>query len=83
MASLRLRHYLRVTLHAPAGAPEIVRELASHDIEAEKYTASASEAVLLTRPVEERRMAAAVIAIAKLASVRGAPVRLRVEELAS
>ena len=83
MASLRLRHYLRVPLHAPAAAPEIVRELANHDIEVEKYAASASDAVLLTRPVEEGRMAAAVEAIAKLQSVRGAPVRLRVEELAS
>ena len=83
MASLRLRHYLRVSLAAPAGAPEVLRELASHDIEVEKYTASACEAVLLTRPAEESRMAAAVRAIAELSNVRGVPVRLRVEDLAS
>jgi homoserine dehydrogenase len=83
MASLRLRHYLRVSLATPAAAPEILHELASHDIEVEKYTASASEAVLLTRPTAESRMAAALRALEGLSLVRGAPVRLRVEDLAS
>jgi homoserine dehydrogenase len=81
MASLRLRQYLRVSLAAPAAAPEILRELSGHDIEVEKYTASASEAVLLTRQTEESRMAAAVRALEGLPGVRGVPVRLRVEDL--
>ncbi|ROZ77112.1 homoserine dehydrogenase [Ramlibacter sp. WS9] len=81
MASLRLRHYLRISLATPSAAPEILRALAIHDIEVEKYTASASEAVLLTRPTEEGRMAAAVSALADLPSVRGVPARLRVEDL--
>ncbi len=81
MASLRMRHYLRVPLHTPAAAPEIVRELCNHDIEVEKYTASANEVVLLTRSTEEGRMAAAMRALERLSGGSGALVRLRAEEL--
>jgi len=83
MASLRLRQYLRMSLASLASAPEVLRALAGHDIEVVRHTESGNELALLTHPVEERRVAAAMRAVAELSCVSGVPVRLRVEDLVS
>jgi homoserine dehydrogenase len=83
MASLRLRHYLRIPLATSVCVQEIFTALAGHDIQVERHVDTGSEMALLTRPVEEGRMAAAASALAELPCVRGGPARLRVEDLAA
>lgn len=80
LASMRLRHYLRVALREPQATRQVLATLAAHGIEEERRLESNGDLVVVTRPAEESRAAASVRAVAALPCVPAEPLRLRMED---
>jgi homoserine dehydrogenase len=80
--ALQLRHYLRVPLaRADAGAG-VIEALARHGVCVKCGTQTRDSLVVLTDPVAEPQVAAAVHALWAVEGINGPVTRLRVESLA-
>jgi homoserine dehydrogenase len=80
LGPVRMRHYVRVTVHDATVGARVLDVLAAHDVPADQGLQARDVLVFLTGLVAEARMVAVMRQVDALAGVNGA-VRLRVEAL--